>query len=159
MSINYTRHTSPAWSTTTEVANIMDEFDLLFKDFFKSTSYYLPTLRERSGYPVDAFVDPETKALNIHVACTGLSKDQVEVTTDKDVLRIRVNGEGEIPVPDKQYFCRGISRKKMNLGYKVSNKFDLAKITAKFNNGLLQLTVPAVNPEVGSSESVRVTIE
>ena len=40
------------------------------------------------------------------------------------------------------YVHRGITRKSFNLGWKVSPKYNLSKIDAKMENGLLSVTVP-----------------
>ena len=54
-------------------------FDLLFKDFFRSDLNFQPAIEAKHSHPVDIF---ETdKGLHFEVACTGLSKEDVELTT------------------------------------------------------------------------------
>ena len=43
---------------------------------------------------------------------------------------------------DKDGLYFGLSRKSFNLGYKIVPKFDLTKITAEMENGLLLITLP-----------------
>ena len=44
------------------------------------------------------------------------------------------------------YIHKGIAKRSFDLGWKISPKFDLTKITAKMENGLLTIEVP-VTPE------------
>jgi HSP20 family molecular chaperone IbpA len=40
------------------------------------------------------------------------------------------------------YIYHGLSRKSFDLGYKISPKFNLAKVNAEMENGLLKLHIP-----------------
>jgi len=45
-----------------------------------------------------------------------------------------------------EYIHKGIAKRSFDLGWKISPKFDLSKISASMENGLLRLEVP-VSPE------------
>jgi HSP20 family molecular chaperone IbpA len=40
------------------------------------------------------------------------------------------------------YIHKGIAKRSFNLGWKIDSKFDLKKIVAKFENGLLTIGIP-----------------
>ena len=57
--------------------NYFSPFDLLFKDFFKSELDFQPAIQAKLSHPVDIFENSE--GLHFEVACTVLSKEDVEL--------------------------------------------------------------------------------
>jgi HSP20 family molecular chaperone IbpA len=114
-------------------------FDLLFKDFFKSELDFQPATQAKLTHPVDIF---ETKyGLHFEVACTGLSKEDVELHIEGDTLIIRYD-KGHKEYEDRSYIHRGVARRSFSLGYKIAPKFDLSKTEAMMENGLLGIRIP-----------------
>jgi len=120
-------------------------YDLLFRDFFKSDLDFQPATQAKFTHPVDIF---ETdKGLHFEVACTGLSKEDVELNIEGDILKISYNKlEGELKeakaYQDRNYIHKGIAQRSFNLGYKIASKFDLSKADAMMENGLLAIRIP-----------------
>ena len=114
-------------------------FDLLFRDFFKSELDFQPAANAKITHPVDIF---ETKhGLHFEVACTGLSKEDIELNIEGDILKISYNKEtGEYA--ERSYIHKGIARRSFNLGYKIAPKFDLSKAEAIMESGLLAIRIP-----------------
>ena len=114
-------------------------FDLLFRDFFKSELDFQPALNAKISHPVDIF---ETKhGLYFEVACTGLSKEDIELNIEGDILKISYN-KGTEESNERSYIYKGIAKRSFNLGYKVASKFDLSKAEATMENGLLVSQIP-----------------
>jgi len=117
----------------------LSPFDLLFRDFFKSELDFQPAINAKISHPVDIF---ETKhGLHFEVACTGLSKEDVELNIEGDILKISYNKENEEST-ERSYICKGIARRSFNLGYKIASKFNLSKAEAIMENGLLAIRIP-----------------
>ena len=115
----------------------LSPFDLLFKDFFKSELNFQPAIEAKISHPVDIF---ETEhGLHFEVACTGLTKKDVELNIEGDILKISYTKEDE---PTKTYIHKGIAKRSFNLGYKIASKFDLSNAEAEMENGLLKILVP-----------------
>jgi len=114
-------------------------FDLLFRDFFKSELDFQPAENAKITHPVDIF---ETKhGLHFEVACTGLSKEDIELNIEGDILKISYNREVKEQV-ERSYIHKGIAKRSFNLGYKIASKFDLSKAEAIMENGLLAIRIP-----------------
>jgi HSP20 family protein len=114
-------------------------FDLLFKDFFKSELDFQPAVQAKLSHPVDIF---ETKyGLHFEVACTGLSKEDVDLDIEGDILKISYNKEAK-EYEDRNYIHKGVAKRSFNLGYKIASKFDLSKTEAMMENGLLGIRIP-----------------
>ena len=120
-------------------------YDLLFRDFFKSDLDFQPATQAKFTHPVDIF---ETdKGLHFEVACTGLSKEDVELNIEGDILKISYNKlEGELKeakeLQDRNYIHKGVVKRSFDLGYKIASKFDLSKADAMMENGLLTIQIP-----------------
>ena len=118
-------------------------FDLLFRDFFKSELDFQPAINAKISHPVDIF---ETdKGLHFEVACTGLSKSDVELNIEGDILKISYSKDAEAADAEAQgrnYIHRGVAKRSFNLGYKIASKFDLSKAEAMMENGLLAIRIP-----------------
>ena len=123
--------------------NTITPFDILFKDFFKSELNFQPAIEAKFPHPVDIYENKD--GLHFEVACTGLTKEDVELNIEGDVLKIIYNkneDDGCCNVNDCNYIKRGIARRSFNLGYKIVNKFDLSIAEAEMKNGLLKISIP-----------------
>jgi len=118
-------------------------YDLLFRDFFKSDLDFQPATTAKFTHPVDIF---ETdKGLHFEVACTGLSKEDIELNIEGDILKISYSKDAEAADAEargRNYIHRGVAKRSFNLGYKIASKFDLSKADAMMENGLLAIRIP-----------------
>jgi HSP20 family protein len=115
-------------------------FDVLFRDLFNSQSGFNILSEAKTPHPVDIYED--TKGLTIEVACTGLTKEEVEINIEHDVLKISYNNPKPEEIAERIYQTRGVSRRSFNLAYKISSKYDLSKGIAAMKNGLLDIQIP-----------------
>ena len=117
-------------------------FDILFRNFFKADEAYAPALNSKQPHPLDIYYDQE--GLYFEIACTGLTKEDISIEIESDVLRISYSK----PKEDEDfsgYIYHGLIKKSFSLGYKIAPKFDLTKIDAGMDNGLLKISIPLTN--------------
>jgi HSP20 family protein len=115
-------------------------FDILFKNFFNAEGKFQPTTFDnKQPHPLDIFYDDD--GLNFEIACTGLSKKDLNISVDGDLLSIDYNKPSEEEVLTG-YIYKGLAKRSFKLGYKIAPKFNLSKIEAKMENGLLHLFIP-----------------
>lgn len=121
----------------------MDAMDILFKNFFNNDSFFAPVIDTKIGHPVDIY---ENEAgLHFEIAGTGLTKEDIKISIEGDVLRVNyLKSEDDkcCDINNCKYLHRGISRKSFNLGYRIASKFDLNRADAEMNNGLLKISIP-----------------
>ena len=118
-------------------------FDLLFRDFFKSELDFQPAIEAKIPHPVDIYENKN--GLHFEIACTGLTKNDIEINIEGDILKISYNkpkDEACCEVDDCKYIHRGIAKRSFNLGYKVASKFNLSESSAEMKDGLLRISVP-----------------
>ena len=115
----------------------LDQFDLLWKDLFNHTSHF-SDITQKITHPTDIY---ETKeGIRFEIAAVGLDKEDVEILTEGDTLRIKYEKPKQIDQESAIY--RGIKRSGFDLSWKVASKFDLSKVEAKLEKRLLILDVP-----------------
>lgn len=121
----------------------LSPFDLLFKDFFRSDLNFQPATEAKHSHPVDIYENKN--GLHFEVACTGLTKKDIELNIEGDILKIsytKSQDEDCCEVNDCNFIHKGIARRSFNLGYKIASKFSLANATAEMENGLLKISIP-----------------
>jgi len=116
------------------------KFDILFKNFFNAEGNFQPTTFEnKQPHPLDIFYDED--GLNFEIACTGLTKKDIQLKIDGDQLNISYDKPSE-EESYEGYINKGLAKRSFKLGYKIAAKFDLSKIEAKMEKGLLHLFIP-----------------
>jgi HSP20 family protein len=115
----------------------LDPFDLLWRDLFDTQSHF-SAITQKVTHPVDIF---ETKdGIRFEVAAVGLDQDDIEISIEGDQLRIKY--EKVHPSDQEAAIYRGIKRSGFDLTWKISTKFDLSKLEASLDKGLLSLSIP-----------------
>jgi HSP20 family molecular chaperone IbpA len=107
-------------------------FDILFRDFFKSEEDFAP------------FND---------IACVGLTKKDIDLTIEGDILRVEYKKDkGSAPT---EYIQRNIAKRAFNFGWRISRRFDLSKLDAKLQNGLLHIFAPLTEDSKPKSVTIK----
>ena len=114
----------------------LDPFDLLWKDLFETAPHF-SAITQKISHPVDIFETED--GIRFEVAAVGLDKSDISITIDGDQLQITYEKPNK---PEEAPIYRGIKRSSFNLTWKISTKFDLSKLEATLDRGLLILSVP-----------------
>jgi HSP20 family protein len=141
----------------TNIFGAYDEFDVLFKNLFDASNSHFNAFREcKIDYPTDIY-ESDNK-LNIDIAAIGLDKEDIDISIEGNILKVAYlkkneNSNDEVAESYKPFY-KGITRKKFNLGWKISAKYDSAQLEAKLDKGLLKLIIPKSK----DSEPIKITI-
>jgi len=119
--------------------------DILVKNFFQQEQEEFTTPTNRIlNHPVDIYEDKE--GLYFDIACTGLTKKQIELKVEDDVLRVSYTKKDKDEDNNRHFYHSGIAKRSFNLGWKIARRFDLTKIEGSMKDGLLKLFIP-LTPE------------
>ena len=113
-------------------------FDILVRNFFKDAGHFRPIQESKLPHPVDIY--ERDNGLGIDIACTGISKDDIEILIEGNI--IRVNYDKPTEEDSGEFIYKGIAKRSFNLGWKIDSKFNLSKAVAEFKNGLLKVVIP-----------------
>jgi len=125
-------------STLRNVIYERNPFDILVRNFFQDAGAYRPLTESKLPHPVDIY--ERDNGLGLDIACTGISKEDIEILIEGNIIRVNYNKPIEEDLGE--YIHRGIAKRSFNLGWKIDSKFNLSKATAEFKNGLLQVIIP-----------------
>ena len=116
-------------------------FDILYRNLFKADEAFAPALNSKQPHPLNIYYNED--GLYFEIACTGLTKDDIQLKTEGDILNISYDKPEESDPKDYSgYIYHCLSKKSFSLGYKIAPKFDLSKIEAEMLNGLLKISLP-----------------
>ena len=120
-----------------------DPTDLLFRDFFDSGSFFDSMFEKTNlNYPVDI---KETKdSLEFDVAVVGLDKKDIKIEVKDDNTLYLSYTKNNTDEKKEDYLYKGITNKSFNMAWRINSKFDLSKLEAKLDKGLLKLLVPVL---------------
>ena len=119
-------------------------FDILYRNFFNAGDQFAPALNSKQPHPLNIFYDD--KGLHFEVACTGLTKKDINIDIEGDLLKINYQ-KPEDQTDLSGYIYHGLSKKSFDLGYKIAPKYDLPKVEALMENGLLTLFIPIASSQ------------
>jgi HSP20 family protein len=115
----------------------LDPFDLLWRDLFENNSRF-SAITQKVTHPVDIYETPS--GIKFEVAAVGLDSKDIDIQIDNDQLRIKYEKpQTEI---EEAVIYKGIKRSSFDLTWKISTKFDLSKLEAQLDKGLLTLDIP-----------------
>ena len=126
-------------------------FDILFKDFFKSNEDYQFADATKINHPEDIY--EANNGLNIDIACVGLTKKDIDLTIEGDILRVEYKKDNDSK--HAEYIQRNIAKRAFNFGWRISRRFDLSKLEAKLENGLLHLFAPLTEDNKPKSITIK----
>ena len=115
----------------------LDPFDLLWKDL-KETQAHFSAITQKVTHPVDIYETED--GIRFEVAAVGLDVEEIDISVENDSLRICYEKPGQ--QVENQPIYRGIKRSSFDLTWKISTKFDLSKLEASLDRGLLTLVIP-----------------
>jgi len=120
-----------------------EELDLLWKSFFEKGAQYRPITEKAVQHPVD--IQETDNGLKIEIAAVGLEKSDLDIIVDSETLRVayrKSDDEKEKEENEYRYFQRSIKKASFDIAWKVSSKYELAKMSASLDKGLLTLEIP-----------------
>jgi len=109
--------------------------------FYRLHSYGKGSVND--AYPPYNLVQESNVKWRIEVALAGWSKDEIEVSTESNVLLIRskaAKNKGE-----EEYMHRGISTRTFARGFNLSDDVEIGDVA--FNNGMLTIELKKIIPE------------
>ena len=119
--------------------------DILVKNFFNAEQEEFQQPNNRIlNHPVDIYEDKD--GLHFDIACTGLTKKQIELKVEDDVLRVIYTKKDDDDEKDLHIYHSGIAKRSFNIGWKIARRFSLPEIEASMKDGLLKLFIP-LTPE------------
>jgi HSP20 family protein len=135
-------------------------FDSLFDELMNSS---FPTFKDsfgvdlfgKSAYPKCNIIDKE-KSMVIVAEIAGMTKDDIEIEFEDSVLSITGKSRNDESKVDGTIIHRELKHSSFKRSFMLSEKFDTDGIDATFENGLLNITIPKLEPEQSKSKKINI---
>ena len=105
-----------------------------------------PAVTERSPFalvpPAEVWVDKEAKKYHLRLALPGVDPSTVELKVLGNLLTISAERKASREAKDVDYLYRELSYGTLSRTLTLPEGLDTEKITAEYNNGLLEITAP-----------------
>ena len=110
-------------------------FDDLFNRMHSSASIH-------TSYPPYNIVKETESEWRIEMALAGWSKDDIEISTETNVLTIKSKAEQE---SDGDFIHRGVAKRSFTKTFNIADDVEIGEITHE--NGLLNIKLTKIVPE------------
>jgi HSP20 family protein len=131
------------WDPFTELRSTMDR---LFDQGFSRPWRLLPSSTFQAAFPVEVWETDE--AVEVRAALPGVRPEDVDISVLEDVLTIKAEHREDAAADKRTYHRREISYGTYTRSLYLPVSVDVDKAEARYENGVLQLTLP-------KAESVR----
>jgi HSP20 family protein len=136
-------YVNPSYPNYNDFWKFDEEFDLLWKSFFDQNALYRPIKEKAVNHPCD--IQETDNGLRIELAAVGLDKNEIDIIVDSETLRVayrKTEEEKEKEKNEYRYLHRSIKKASFDIAWKISSKYDLQKLEASLDKGLLTLDIP-----------------
>tara|TARA_S200000501_G_C20408739_1_gene562546 strand:+ start:49 stop:498 length:450 start_codon:yes stop_codon:yes gene_type:complete len=125
------------------IFNAVNRYSVGYDDLFNRLHAY-GTGTPQGQYPPYNIVKESAEKWRLELALAGWSKDQVEVSTEQNVLLVK-SKEQDPNTQEEEYVHRGVASRTFARGFNLSDDVELGKV--EFVNGLLTIELQKVIPE------------
>lgn len=126
------------WDPFRDIISLREAMDRLFEDTWMPARRREETRDRYFRLPLDAYVTPNEIVIVANMP--GLKPEDVEITIEGDTLTIK--GERPGPLENVDYVLQERAYGKFQRTLNINIPVDADKAEAKFENGLLTLTIP-----------------
>lgn len=137
--------------------DLRNEIDTLFDRFFSGSllgpfaGLEAQPLRQRFGGTMPKVdVSESDSEIQIVAELPGLKQEDVELSLEEDVLTLRGQTQESREEREKQYHLTERSNGRFERSFRLPDTVDRERISAKFDNGLLTVSLPK-SPDVEPS--------
>ena len=134
--------------TKTTYNSLLNDLFLHFTD--KDTDFF----SELDDYPIQANVLSKENAVLIELMTPGIPKEDIEIDCENNKLVVSYKTPKETSV-DGEYIQQQIFKDGFKNTFKLTAELDQDKISAKMNNGILEITIPRKKSK--SKNNIKIT--
>jgi HSP20 family protein len=147
----------PFRSLRDQIDRLMDEFDRgLFPSRWMEMSPFAKLTSEIRGLVPAIDVVEGEKAYRVTAELPGLAERDIEVTMDRDLLTIKGEKKEEHEEKEKGYFLSERHFGSIQRSLRLPEGIDDSKIEARFENGVLTVTLPKTAEAVSKPKKIAI---
>lgn len=156
-----TKQNLPSVFTHFDRDEFITPFDKLIDKFFNQSFPQLSKevgvdVFQHSAYPKCDIVDFEDR-IEIVAEVPGLSKEQIKIDVDSNIISIKGEKTSNVEKEGGTYLRRELKKSSFKRTFTADPKvFDLDNVSAKFEDGILELVVPKLKPVKTTKKTIEI---
>ncbi len=141
------------WNPLTELSNFRRTVNTLLDSALRPGSLGNTGITAMWGPAVDVY---ETGGeFHVEFAVPGLKKDDIDIEISDNTLTVSAKTKEEKADDSARYHYKEIHRTEFSRTVDFSKEIDAEQVTAKYDNGILKITVPIVKPTAAKKVSIK----
>ena len=112
-----------------------------FDDMFNWFNNEMPAFGECNNYP-SANISETEEDFKIELLVPGYKKEDIRIQFEKGILSVKHDDEGSDEKGTEKFVSREFYSRSFNRRFKLSDRLAAEKISAKYENGILGITIP-----------------
>lgn len=137
---------------------IFRSFDGIMKDFLND---FPPTVSKTFREDVLHFppvnITEKATTYQVELAIPGFSKEDFNIQVDKNILTISSEKKTDMSEESNKVVRKEFSYKAFKRSFTLDEKIDVEKIEAKYENGILDITLP--KKEEAKAKAVQINVQ
>jgi HSP20 family protein len=127
-----------------DLFDFRQDFDSLFNRLLRNNGGGTSRQDELSivAPPIEAFIDDEKREYRLRVALPGVKPEEIQLSLHGDRLTISGEHSAAKEKKDASYLQREFSFERFKRTVVLPDDVDTAKISAEYNNGILEIVAP-----------------
>jgi HSP20 family protein len=122
-------------------------FDNDLDTFFRPTSTFKPAVNVRE----------DEKAYNIELALPGMSKDDIKIEIEKNILMISSEKKDSSEESENGYNLREFGYQSFCRNFTIPENADAEKISASYKDGILNVGIPKSKKETKVNRLIKIS--
>lgn len=132
--------------------SIVDPFETLSREFDRMFPTTVTTTTKPS-YPPYNLIQWNTERFSLEFAVAGFTKDQIDISVEKNVLTVK--GEQEDEAGEINYLHKGIAARKFVRKFELPEHVEIFE--AKLENGILSIELVKEIPEEDKPKKITIS--
>lgn len=141
------------WDPFADILDLQKEINRLFN--LSLTRTFRPMVEGEWVPPINVYKKGDKYVLQAELP--GLSKDDVEITVQNNIITISGEKKQEKEIKEEDYYCYERSFGKFHRSFELPAEVDANKVTATFSQGVLKVELPIA--ESAKPKQIKVNIE
>lgn len=138
----------------------LSKFPSLFGDWFENDAFFSPEnfFKGINRSLPAANVKENDKAFHIELAVPGFKKEDIKVQVEGDMLNVSAETRSEKKDENEKYNRREFSYSSFARSFRLPESVQQDNISAKYENGILELVVAKKEPGSGNSNKKLIAV-
>lgn len=128
----------------------------LFDDFFTRDLFFNPGATTQASHRFATNIRETENAFELELAAPGFSKEQFDLELNDSTLTISASRETENTEQKETYYRKEFGATSLKRSFKVPDTVNAEAVSARFENGVLNVTLPKLQETVAPKRHIEV---